>query len=161
MARRCMVFLEGNDSLLMRTAIRLGLHSPYELQAVRANNHEAGGVRNSALPNFIYRWSLSTLRQTVCSGFPERRWNVRAHRFFELSSSKEDLAIRQDGIGRLSSAVGPGTFLRTVRAAEALANATPIARQGNHFLAIIEKGEPHPWIERDGDSYRLARSKST
>src|SRR5712664_4712209 len=146
-ARSCMVFLEGNDSLMMRALIRLGMHNPYEVPAVIAHDYKAGGVRNSALPNFVYRWSLSTLRQTVCAGFPERLWPIRAHRFFELSATEVDLALRRDGLGKLAATVGARRLLRAIRAFERLANYSPLASQGNHFLAIIQKGDLHPWIE--------------
>lgn len=56
-ARHGLLALEARDSALMRVAQRMGVVDEYELTAVADNDFAAGGVRNSPVPNYVYRWT--------------------------------------------------------------------------------------------------------
>lgn len=56
-ARRGVLVMENRDSALMRLAVRLGWAAEYELAAVAGNAFQHGGWRNTAVPNFVYRWT--------------------------------------------------------------------------------------------------------
>jgi SAM-dependent methyltransferase len=68
-ARKCVVAFEARDSVMMRAAIRLGLTTDYELEAV-SQDFKSGGVSNGPIPNFIYRWTERDVRDTIASYDP-------------------------------------------------------------------------------------------
>jgi SAM-dependent methyltransferase len=68
-ARKCALVLEAPDSMLMRAAVRLGLTTDYELEAV-SKDFKTGGVMNGPTPNFIYRWSEREIEKTIASNDP-------------------------------------------------------------------------------------------
>jgi hypothetical protein len=70
------MFLEGNDSLVMRTAIRLSLHNPYELGAVIRNKYQCGGLRDTPIPNYIYRLNKRDVVKAAFSAFPHLNLDV-------------------------------------------------------------------------------------
>ena len=51
----------------MRVAQRLGVVDEYELTAVADNGLPAGGVRNSPVPNYVYRWTEREVEKTIAS----------------------------------------------------------------------------------------------
>jgi SAM-dependent methyltransferase len=70
-ARRCVVAFESRDSILMRVAIRIGLTEAFEVSAISADG-KSGGVADSGVPNFIYRWTEREVRKTISSYDPAR-----------------------------------------------------------------------------------------
>ena len=77
-ARRAVVLVEARDSLLVRLAARLGFTDDYEVEAVVANGYVAGGVANSPVPNYVYRWTERELEKFVRAldptGAPQLRY---------------------------------------------------------------------------------------
>ena len=69
-ARKGIIVIESRDSLLMRTANRLGLSPEYELEAVIGNDFTFGGKDNTQIPNFIYRWTERDFKKAVNSFNP-------------------------------------------------------------------------------------------
>jgi ubiquinone/menaquinone biosynthesis C-methylase UbiE len=72
-ARRCAVALEARDGFLSRIATRLGVVDEYEVTAVAGNNLQFGGVKNTAIPNYIYRWTEREVTKTIASYAPYAR----------------------------------------------------------------------------------------
>ena len=62
--------LEARDSTLMRLANRLGVAEEYELTVVAAEGFRTGGVANSAVPNYVYRWTEREVEKTIRSAAP-------------------------------------------------------------------------------------------
>ena len=75
-SRRHVIFLEPNNSLTMRLLLKLRLSFPYELPAVIASGFQTGGVRDSCVPNYIYRWSAMDLYQTAASYLAESEFDL-------------------------------------------------------------------------------------
>jgi SAM-dependent methyltransferase len=69
-SRKGIIVIESRDSALMRVANRLGLSPEYELEAVIGCDFEAGGVNDTAIPNFIYRWTESDFKKAIKSFDP-------------------------------------------------------------------------------------------
>src|SRR5258708_17866847 len=69
-ARKHVVLLEPNDSLSMRALTWAGVSFPYELFSVVYHGHEAGGVRDSVLPNPTSPCNTNTVRKTLSSRLP-------------------------------------------------------------------------------------------
>ena len=55
----------------MRTAVRLGLTLDYELTSI-SEDGKRGGVADTGVPNFIYRWTEREVSKTVASYDPAR-----------------------------------------------------------------------------------------
>jgi len=69
-ARKGILVVEARDGLLTRAAVRLGAASRYELEAVAAHGGRAGGVNDTSVPNFIYRWKEDEFRKVIRSADP-------------------------------------------------------------------------------------------
>jgi SAM-dependent methyltransferase len=76
-ARRGIIVIESRDSFLMRTANRLGLSPLYEVEAVVGSDFRGGGVDDTDVPNFIYRWTEADFKKTVRSFDPRGRHTFR------------------------------------------------------------------------------------
>lgn len=137
-ARKGILVIEARDNALMRTAIRLGFVPSYEVAAVRANQLTHGGVRNSCVPNFIYRWTESEVEKTIASYAPYGLHKVRY--FYGLRFPP----------GRLPFHSSPrfSWISRTIEKAVAVL-ASIMPRQGNQFGFFIPKpqsGDLQPWM---------------
>lgn len=152
-SRRYVIFLEPNDSLAMSLLVRLKFSFPYELPAVIDHDYRSGGVRDSHIPNFIYRWNQSEVSKTVSSYLPERTFSVRAYPYWDFSVSEDALARRKETrIGSITAVVGDGNFISALQIARAALNRIPMLRvQGNKFFCCVEKGIAlRPWLTRKG-----------
>ena len=74
-ARKCIVAFESRDSLLMRAAVRMGLTESYEESGITADGR--GGVADTGVPNFIYRWTERDVQKTIASYDPVRSALIR------------------------------------------------------------------------------------
>ncbi len=143
-ARRGLLAIESRDSFLIRLAIRLGVLEEYELTAVYANDFAAGGVRNSPVPNYVYRWTERELDKTIASYAPYARPRLLFFHEFELPVEVLDYQ-RSRVLAFALRALAP--------AASALARAFP--SQANLFAFAVLKprlpAELFPWLRQDGD----------
>ena len=69
-ARKGIIVIESRRSLLMQIANRLGLSPEYEVEAVVGSELERGGVDNTAIPNYIYRWTEDELMRAINHTIP-------------------------------------------------------------------------------------------
>src|SRR5437763_64216 len=67
---------EPRDSFLSRLGVRLNFGQEYEVGAVFDNDGNYGGVKNTAVPNYVYRWTEREIEKTIASNAPWAR-----HRF--------------------------------------------------------------------------------
>ena len=75
-ARKGILIFEPHDGLLLRIGVKLGFGQDYELAAVICNEASCGGVTNSVIPNYVYRWTKREVEKTIQSYAPETK-----HRF--------------------------------------------------------------------------------
>jgi SAM-dependent methyltransferase len=68
---------ESRDSWLMKLFERTNMTQVFEPTAVRYNDGKFGGVANSEIPNFIYRWTEHEIEKTVNSYAPEYRHRIQ------------------------------------------------------------------------------------
>jgi len=143
-ARNGIVVFEPRDSFLTRCAVRLNFGQDYETAAVAANGGVAGGVRNTAIPNYVYRWTEREVEKTISSFCPSGRPRF-VYRY----------ALRIPW-GRLQM-MNKRAFLRLARLLEPALQLVfrCFPKQANGFAFIVLK--PHvpddlqPWLEfRDG-----------
>jgi ubiquinone/menaquinone biosynthesis C-methylase UbiE len=76
-ARRGVLAFEARDSLLMRAAVRANRMPLYEACAVRSHGFRYGGVRNTGVPNYIYRWTETEVEKTIASYAPHAPHCIR------------------------------------------------------------------------------------
>ena len=76
-SRLGLLAFDPRDTLLTRIGVRLGFGQEYEVAAVAGNDCTFGGIRNTDIPNYVYRWTESEVRKTINCNAPYGR-----HRFF-------------------------------------------------------------------------------
>jgi SAM-dependent methyltransferase len=151
-AKDYVIMMEPNDSAFMRALGGLGFSFPFEVFAVVDNDYVCGGVRNSPIPNFIYRWHAHDVYRTVSSFLAERTFAVHAHPYWDFNVEERDLAYRkQTRIELITRVIGARNFIRLLRFSQMVLNRVPLlSRQGNKFFCCIEKRDQlRPWLVSD------------
>jgi SAM-dependent methyltransferase len=138
-ARRGILVFEARDNLLMKVAKKMNMVPSYEDAAVRTNEFRWGGVRNSCVPNYIYRWTEDEVRKTIASYAPHAPHDVRF--FYGVRLPPGRLPFQSN------------RFLRWIPSSIRLA-VTAVAKafqkQGNLFAFYVEKpGDSalFPWLK--------------
>jgi SAM-dependent methyltransferase len=153
-ARRHVIMMEPNDSAFMRLLCRLRFSFPYEVFAVVDNDYICGGVRNSDVPNFIFRWNRHEVYKTTSSFLAEYTFGVDANPYWDFGIEEKDLAYRiQTRIGSITKLIGAKNFIHVLHLAQAVFNRIPVVRaQGNKFLCCVRKETAlQPWLIWDSD----------
>jgi SAM-dependent methyltransferase len=138
-ARRGVLAFEPRDTRLVQLGVWLGFGQEYEVAAVAANEMQFGGVGNSPIPNFVYRWTEREIEKTISTFAPEGRAGFRY--FSALRVPKERMRSMKNRFvaGCLRS------LLPVVRVFAAL-----FPKQSNCFaFAITKVEELHPWMVDD------------
>jgi SAM-dependent methyltransferase len=152
-SRRFVLFLEPNDSLFMRSLVWAGMSFPYELPAVIDHGGLSGGVRDTNVPNFIFRWNRADVMKTVSSFLAEREFSVDCEPYWDFNVDEYELSLRRrTRIGTITSAVGARNFLRLIRFCSKILNAARVLRhQGNKHFCLVEKTwNLRPWLALQG-----------
>ena len=74
------LIIEANDSFISRVACKLKLSEEYELSAVKKNITN-GGVDNTSIPNYVYRWTEREIIKLMKSFRPDLKHKI----FFDYS----------------------------------------------------------------------------
>ncbi|OGC92556.1 MAG: hypothetical protein A2W25_12570 [candidate division Zixibacteria bacterium RBG_16_53_22] len=69
-ARKGILAFESRDSVIMRFLERYGATQTYEHAAVYYNDCKYGGMNNTEIPNYIYRWTNREIEKTIQSYAP-------------------------------------------------------------------------------------------
>lgn len=64
-AKKGVLAVESRDSILMRFLEKLQITPVYEHAAVYFNDCKYGGVNNTEIPNFVYRWTEREVEKTI------------------------------------------------------------------------------------------------
>jgi SAM-dependent methyltransferase len=153
-AKHQVLMMEPNDSAFMRLLGKLRLSFPFEIAAVVDNDYVRGGVRNTQIPNFIFRWNEHEVDKLASSFLAEYTYRLFADPYWEFNVDEKELAYRkQTKIGLITGVIGAKNFLRLLHGAQSIANHLPLLRgQGNKFFCCLEKTEQlRPWLVRDSD----------
>lgn len=147
-ARKGLLFFEPYDNLLTRLSVRFNVGQEYEHAAVFYNGCTYGGVRNSHIPNHVYRWTEREVLKTISCFAPHARHDVEF--FHRTRIPWEQLS------GRRSR-----TLYVTIRLAQPALKLFELCfpRQSNNFGALVRKPELpvalHPWLRLDGGTVEL------
>lgn len=151
-ARKQVLFFEPNDSLFMRLLTHANFSFPYEIPAVVANGCTSGGLDDTQIPNFIYRWNGNEVQKVVSSYIAEREFSVYPYAYWDFYVNEHELALRkQTRIGAITSIIGARNFIRLLNLAQTVLNIVPFVRwQGNKFFAgILKESKLRPWLKVD------------
>jgi len=78
-AKKAVIVHEAQDSLLVRLMIKFNLAFDYETGAV---TERGGGLNDSTIPNFIYRWTTREVEKTINSYDPTKIHKINFFRSF-------------------------------------------------------------------------------
>ena len=70
-ARLAVIAFESRDSVLMQFLIKIKVAQEYEHAAVFYSECKYGGVNNTDIPNYIFRWTENEVEKTIKSFAPE------------------------------------------------------------------------------------------
>ena len=147
-ARHAVLLFEPYDNLLTRVGVRWGFGQEYEHASVYCNHAHHGGVGNTAVPNFVYRFTEREIVKAIHCYAPYAKHDIQF--FHRMRIPWVQLRRRRNR-----------AFYYAVRAAQpALRVVEAVApRQGNNFAALIRKprlpDQLHPWLRQDGAGVRL------
>lgn len=143
-ARRSVILFEPADSLVTRLGQKLGIGQTYEFAAVADNGLRCAGWRNSSVPNWVYRFTASEIRQTINCAAPFGPHRFRFH--YRTRIPWTQLKMRRNKLP-LALAYLAAPFLRL------LDTIGPVF--SNNIAAVITKpdlpAQAFPWLEcKDG-----------
>lgn len=89
-ASKGVLVMEANDCLLTRIACKFKLAEEYELSAVKANGNH-GGVDNTSVPNYVYRWTEREIMKLLKSFKPNITHDVKFNYSHDIKHSNNKL----------------------------------------------------------------------
>lgn len=138
-ASKGILIFEPHDSFFVRLGVKLGFGQEYEVAAVVGSDLKFGGVKNTVVPNYVYRWTEREIEKTVCSCVPIGR--PRFHYFYAFRIPERRLRILKNTL-KINIAYILLPFLRGF--------AFLFPRQCNNFAFAVEKPDlPSgllPWL---------------
>lgn len=151
-ASKGVLAFEARDSLTMRLLERIGFSQVYEHAAVYYNDSEYGGVNNTEIPNYIYRWTEREVEKTIQSYAPQFKHKYRYKYGTAFPCTPE---LENEGQTKL-------TFLRFARPLFwCFAKLFP--KQQNQFAFYIEKptvpNSLFPWLMFDKKERQIRFNK--
>jgi SAM-dependent methyltransferase len=130
---------EPRDTLLVRIGVKLNFGQTYELAAVSHNGMQFGGVGNTQIPNFIYRWTEREFEKTIQTYAP-----VGPHRFVYAYAMRVPWS-RLTGLRNPLFGWAVWAGLPILRLVFRL-----FPRQANGFAFAVQKprlpNQLHPWL---------------
>ena len=142
-ARKVVVAFESRDSMALRLAYALGRTPNYEIVGVMSHDFKFGGVNNSPIPNYIYRWTEREFEKTILTH--AAAFKHRFYYFYGLTLPEWGLTKRRKIILKLLALVKPLILLMRVL----------FKKQCNTFCMVVTKPKVPddllPWLEfKDG-----------
>jgi SAM-dependent methyltransferase len=143
-ARRCVILFEPADSLASRIGQKLGVGQTYEFAAVASNKLSQGGWRNTTIPNWVYRFTASEIRQTICCAAPFGPHQF--HFYYRTRIPWTQLRMRRNKLPMAVAGLA-APFLRVLDAIGPVFS--------NNMAAVIVKPrlpeQAFPWLEPQAD----------
>jgi len=143
-SRQGALLFEPYDNLVTRLGTRFGIGQQFEHAAVFYNDCSYGGVRNTMVPNYVYRFTRREILKAVECGEP-----YGPHRFFFTHQMRLPLHQLRGRRNRLVllAAVGAWPFLKFFTFF--------IPSLANCFAALVLKPdlprELYPWLKMKSD----------
>lgn len=147
-AKKGVLAFEARDSLVMRLLEKYGITQVYEHAAVFYNDCQYGGVNNTDIPNYIYRWTEREIEKTIQAYAPfcKHQFHFRYGTAFPATPALEKKS---------------GMKMLLLKAAQPLFRvfAALFPRQQNLFAFYIKKPSiPEslfPWLTYDDEKNKI------
>jgi SAM-dependent methyltransferase len=143
-ARLGTLTIEPADNHFTSLGVRLGFGQDYEHAAVHSHDYLFGGVRNSSVPNYIYRFTAREIRKTALCFEPTQKLEFKFNHSLQVPWAQ--LTFRKSGMKKLT--------VRLVLPVLLLAQALLPRAFANQIVSVILKQEEanslHPWLVRNG-----------
>lgn len=148
-ARVGVFVMEPCENFMVRVGRWLGVGQEFEVHAVAYHKLESGGVNNTAIPNYVYRWTECEINQTISAYAPEFRHRISVRTY--LIVHWHDLLVKKN----------PGRLLLMLVLFLPLKVMSLFSKRfGNMMGVFIEKAgasDLHPWLELCGHQIRPSR----
>jgi ubiquinone/menaquinone biosynthesis C-methylase UbiE len=147
-AKIAAIVFESRDSLLMKFLEKVNLTPSYEHVAVYYNDGKFGGVNNTEIPNYIYRWTEREIEKTVHTYAPYAKHNFQYKYGNDVPSS---VGLQQKAtIKQLLISIAKPFYQIFILL---------YPKQQNLFAFYIEKPkipeDLHEWLKVDGENIRF------
>jgi SAM-dependent methyltransferase len=153
-AKRNVIIIEAQDTFVSRVLNSLGLSEDYELQAVRLNRFERGGVDDTPIPNYVYRWKKREIQKLIMALDPAMAPDVHFFPEFYFDLRHLDGALKGHALAR---AFGPRALGLVMKTGEAVLNLA-LKRLGNSLTVVIRKaGRLNPWMRSGPNGPEMKR----
>jgi SAM-dependent methyltransferase len=142
-ARKGVLMIEPCENQMVKIGRMLGVGQEYEVHAVAFHHLKSGGVNNTPIPNYIYRWTPDEIRRIIASFAPEFKHRVYCKN--NLVVHWHDLKAKKNRF-RFIAMLFVFPFLKIC--------SFILPGFGNNLGVYIRKAggtELHPWLERKGD----------
>jgi SAM-dependent methyltransferase len=147
-AKKGVIAFESRDSLLMKFLELANLTPSYEHVAVYYNDGKFGGVNNTEIPNYIYRWTEREIEKTISTYAPYAQ-HVFRYRYGNDVPSSVGLEKKATLKRVVISVAKPFYHLFTLL----------FPQQQNLFAFYTEKpnipADLHEWLKLDEGSIRF------
>lgn len=145
-SRKGILVIESSDNFLSRLSRKLKLGLDYEVDALLADG--TGGVNNTHIPNFVYRWTKSEVKKTVNSYLPE---TINEFHFLHNQQIPFARIKREKNILKKLMLYAALPLLLLLKYL--------FPSQSNEFCFIIEKTTNyHPWLLKENNSTVLNKT---
>ena len=84
------LIIEANDSWISRLACKFKLSEEYELSAVKKNKTK-GGVDNTNIPNYVYRWTEREIIKLLKSYRPDLKHRIFFNYGYQIKFTKSKI----------------------------------------------------------------------
>jgi SAM-dependent methyltransferase len=150
-SKRGLLMFEPSDNLLTRLGVRLNFGQEYEHANVFHNDFAYGGVKNTFIPNYVYRWTESEIKKTINCYAPygDHRFKF----FYEMRVPWPQLKDRKNRFFYYA-------VLLSLPLLKIMSYVFP--KQSNNFAAVVLKPEfprdLHPWFVWEENKIKLNKS---
>lgn len=142
-AKRIMIVHEAQDSLMVRLMVKLKIVMDYETGVISCGG---GGLNNTAIPNFVYRWTKKEVIKTLNSYDPTKNHKIT---FFNSFRFYLDYFEPDEYLGKhpIVKFIGKDTIKLIVRLITLMLNIVA-KKQGNDFAFVVHKNDSpsQSWI---------------
>lgn len=153
---RTLIVHEAQDTWLVRFLVKLGIILDYETGAVAC---KGGGLNDTAIPNFVYRWTKREVRKTINSYDPAK---IHTINFFSSFRYYSDYLEPNEYLGKNPFVKFFGKNLtKFIVGLIALTINIFAKNQGNDFAFVVHKNlSPYQsWINSKKKTGLLGRLK--
>ena len=147
--KKGVLLFESNDNFLIRIGQVFGLVADYEVAAVVGNDCLQGGVKNSTIPNYVYRWTEREIEKVVKSYLPQYK-NNSVRYFYNLRIPHRRLEMNKNP-GKAYIARMLTYLIKLI--------VSFFPKQGNEFGILIQKGNQyHDWLCIENEELTISKS---